>query len=294
MRIAIVGLGGVGAYIGAKLSTLKEEHEIIFVARGEHAAAIKAHGLHLSDMDEDAYYHPSLLTDSLDQSVDLLLLCTKTYHSQEALEGVKKGIDKNTLVIPVANGVNSNSLLQGITPASISQACVYVVSHKVAPGHVKKTTKPFALVIDAAYEPLLGGLFEQAGLRVKFSQNIQKELWKKYLFIGAQGSLTSYHQQGMGSIYHNHKEELESLLREIYTLALAKGVALEEKEIDKAMETSSNLPLDAPTSLWLDLQNGANSELESLCHYIILEAQRLQVDVPLMSKIYTKLSQYQR
>jgi len=85
MRIAIVGLGGVGAYIGAKLSLLKDEHEIIFIARGEHLKAIETEGLKITEIDEETIYHPSLVADSITEPVDILFLCTKTYHSQEAI-----------------------------------------------------------------------------------------------------------------------------------------------------------------------------------------------------------------
>ena len=45
MKMAIVGIGGVGGYFGGKLATEYEkfpDHEIIFIAHGEHLAAIKA------------------------------------------------------------------------------------------------------------------------------------------------------------------------------------------------------------------------------------------------------------
>ena len=44
MRIGIIGIGGVGGYFGGKLAREYEnssEHEIIFIARGEHLKAIQ-------------------------------------------------------------------------------------------------------------------------------------------------------------------------------------------------------------------------------------------------------------
>ena len=48
MRIGIVGIGGVGGYFGGKLAREYEnssEHEIIFIARGQHLNAIQKNGL---------------------------------------------------------------------------------------------------------------------------------------------------------------------------------------------------------------------------------------------------------
>src|SRR5262249_20783942 len=43
MRIAVMGAGGVGGYFGALLA--RAGHEVTFVARGAHLAAIQQHGL---------------------------------------------------------------------------------------------------------------------------------------------------------------------------------------------------------------------------------------------------------
>ena len=50
MRIAVVGIGGVGGYFGGKLAreyASSGKHEIIFIARGEHLRAIQKNGLQL-------------------------------------------------------------------------------------------------------------------------------------------------------------------------------------------------------------------------------------------------------
>jgi len=60
MKIAIVGIGGVGGYIGAKLCSLigtqKKKYEITFIARGEHAQTVKTNGLRvLEDYGDEQY-----------------------------------------------------------------------------------------------------------------------------------------------------------------------------------------------------------------------------------------------
>lgn len=289
MRIAIVGVGGVGAYIGAKLCALKEENEILFIARGEHLRQIQKHGLKLVDVNEEQVCHPTAALEKTDLPLDLIFLCTKSYHAETAIAELSHAISENTLIIPVANGVNNAERLRPLTPAQVIDACVYIVSHKLREGVVKKETATFALILDERVRTLLEPLFEKAHLRVKFSYEIKKELWKKFLFISAMGAMTAYYQKGMGSIYRDHKEELEALLQEIARVGQAEGVVLGTHETNKALETASTLPLDAPTSLWLDLQNGTESELETLCYYVIERAQIHALPVPIMQKIYDAL-----
>ena len=54
MRIGIVGIGGIGGYYGGKLALKygpSKEHEIIFIARGDHLKAIRKKGLKLITVD---------------------------------------------------------------------------------------------------------------------------------------------------------------------------------------------------------------------------------------------------
>ncbi len=289
MRIAIVGLGGVGAYIGAKLSALKDEHEIIFLARGEHLKEIKEHGLRMIDVNEEKSYYPTSASQTASRHLDIVFLCTKSYQSKEALKGLSNSLSESTIIIPVSNGVDNKEELQPLTSARVFDACVYIVSHLIKPGLVKKSTDIFALVLPMALQEETEALLLKAGLRHKFSSDIKKELWKKFLFISAMGTMTSYYGIGMGSVYKQHTKELEGLLNEIYGIARAEGILLEPKAIDKAMETASKLPLDAPTSLWLDLKKGKGSELESLSHYLIKKAKEHGIETPIMQKIYERL-----
>ncbi|MDF1881062.1 2-dehydropantoate 2-reductase [Sulfurimonas sp. MAG313] len=289
MRIAVVGLGGVGGYIGAKLCSLKNEHEIIFIARGEHLQAIKDKGLRLIDVEDEQTYHPSYAGESITKALDIVFLCTKTYHSKEALISLSTFISKDTLLIPIANGVNNKEVLAPLTSAKISSACVYIVSHKLGAGIIKKSTKVFALRLQDTYQDVLEPLLNKAGLRVKFFEDINKEIWKKFVFISAMGSLTSLYKKGMGQIYQDHKEDLVQLLEEIFSISNAEGISLDEKEFTKVLDTASKLPLDAPTSMWLDIQAKGLNELESLSHHIIIKAKEHDLQVPLMQKIYDTL-----
>ncbi|MBP6368913.1 MAG: 2-dehydropantoate 2-reductase, partial [Burkholderiales bacterium] len=52
MKIAVIGAGGVGGYFGARLA--QAGHQVTFVARGRHLAAIREHGLAIESALGDA------------------------------------------------------------------------------------------------------------------------------------------------------------------------------------------------------------------------------------------------
>jgi 2-dehydropantoate 2-reductase len=62
MRIAIIGAGGVGGYFGAKLGL--SGHDVHFVARGRHLAAMRDGGLRIrSDGGDFAVASPHATDD---------------------------------------------------------------------------------------------------------------------------------------------------------------------------------------------------------------------------------------
>ena len=301
MRIAVVGIGGVGGYMGAKLCTLigtqKKKYEVIFIARGEHAKAVKTNGLRVIEDDGEFTAIPSAVctAQEADGTFDLILVCVKSYDIKEALLPLTKNIRTDTVLMPFANGVNNAETIANIIDAKVINGCVYILSHVQEPGVIRKQGSVFAAVFG---DPELFGeslfieyMFKDAGLRTKVSEDIETEVWKKYLFISAFASLTSFYESSIKKVYDQHYEETKEVLQEIASVARAKGIPL-ENEIEKALKTASSLPEDASTSMRLDFQQHRKTELDTLTGYIIDEAKKLHIDVPLMQSIYADLKKY--
>ena len=303
MKIAIVGIGGVGGYMGAKLCSLigtqKKKYTITFIARGEHAEAVKANGLRVIEDDGEFTAVPTVVctAEEAEGTFDLILVCVKSYDIEEALSPLKKNIRPDTVLMPFANGVNNAEMIASIVDAKVINACVYILSHIEALGVIRKQGNVFATVFG---DPFLFGeslfveyMFKDAGIRTKFDEDIERAVWKKYLFISAFASLTSFYDINIKKVHSQHYEEAKDLLCEISSVAKAKGINVED-EIDKALKTASTLPEDATTSMHLDFQHQRKTELDILTGYIVNEAKKFQVDVLLMQKIYTLLKEKEK
>ena len=64
MKAVIVGSGGLGSYVGAVLA--RAGHDVILVARGDHAAAIEAEGLRVLSHPRDFTVHPPCVASAFD------------------------------------------------------------------------------------------------------------------------------------------------------------------------------------------------------------------------------------
>src|SRR5215813_11451030 len=103
MRIAIVGAGGIGAPLGASLAT--SGHEVIFLARGAHLAAMQKNGLRIEG--DRGVTHVQTVQASDDPktvgTVDIILSCVKLWDLESSAELMMPMIGQDTMVIPLQN-----------------------------------------------------------------------------------------------------------------------------------------------------------------------------------------------
>ena len=268
MRIVVAGIGGVGGYIGAHLCGMGDE--VIFIARGGHAAAIREKGLLVKE-DEDMFTaHPDAVVEAgeLEGDIDLLLLCVKSYDIESALAELSGNITPSTVIVPFANGVEHQEKIASLVDAKVLHGAVYILAHREEEGAIVKKGKVFTAVFGSREYPdetaRVAAVFEKAGLRYKTPENIEEAVWRKYLFISAFAALTTYFDIGMRKVYELHNNWAHTLLKEIADVAEAKGIHVQD-EVEKALGVASALPDDASSSMHLDFKNGRKTELETLC-----------------------------
>ncbi|MGE4512076.1 MAG: ketopantoate reductase family protein [Sulfurimonadaceae bacterium] len=289
MRIAVVGLGGVGGYLAASLACTA--HEVVGFARGAHLEAIQKNGI--SVVEDTKTWHATCQAQELKNPsgvFDLVLFCVKGYDLLPSLEALRHAITPDTILLSFANGIENGELLRQNTHAKVLDGCVYILSHIEKAGVIRKKGEVFAAVFGGDKEAThkVAELFKEAHLRYKTPENIQEAIWKKYIFIAAFATLTSTYDAPIGAIYKEHYDEAKALLEEIAAVAHAKGIEIAD-EVQKALDTASKVPYDSSTSMHLDFQNNKPTEVETLSGTIVREGVKYGIKTPLMQKFYEKL-----
>ncbi len=295
LKIAIVGAGGVGGYIAAKL--VKNMYDVTLFARGEHYKAIKQNGLKVLEYkEEDFTVYPNVVEDAGDVIYDIVLIAVKSYDFKSACKKIEKNVDENTLVIPLANGVEHKRVLEKYLPlCRICEGAIYIISNIEKPGVINRKSFTFYLLFGGEKEypnlKVLESILNESSLRSKYTPNIKYECWKKYLFISSMAALSTYFKEPMGYVVKEQLELFIDILLEIQKLANKKGIDISNNDIQKAVKQATHVPYESKTSMQLDFEKGNQSEIESLCGYIVNQAEELDVDTPNMKKIYYKLKE---
>ncbi len=301
-RIGVLGLGGVGGYFGgllAKEYAKAETFEIIFIACGETQKNIKESGLKISTDEGETIVYPDLVSDNPEVigTLDYLICATKTYDIETSFESYRKCITKNTVILPLYNGVDATERISKIFPENIVlQGCVYIVSMIVKPGIIKKIGPYEKLFFGSKLTPdskaaRLQSIFEKAKIESYLVDNIEENVWEKFIFISALASATSYLNQNIGQILSNpeNKQIYVSLLHEIALVASAKGLKMPDNIVEQTITKLEKSPQEATSSMHRDFMAHHKTELASLTEYVVNEGIKYSVPTPIYQMVLSKL-----
>ncbi|MDP2839114.1 MAG: 2-dehydropantoate 2-reductase, partial [Syntrophales bacterium] len=216
MKIAVVGIGGVGGYFGGKIAGKyggSPGHRVVFVVRGAHLEAIRRDGLLLKAVEGDFRVRPDLATDSPSEAgrCDLVLFSVKEYDLEVAAAALDPLLHEKTVVLPVLNGVDIAERLRSILLRGVVlSGCVYISSFIEAPGIVRQAGGTCQLLFGPddgqveIYRPL-EILLKEAGIKAELSAAIAVPLWAKYLFVSPMAAVTSLMGLCFGDVMADEK-----------------------------------------------------------------------------------------
>ena len=114
LTFAVYGTGAVGGYFGGRLA--EAGHDVRFIARGRHLAAIREHGLRVSSVDGDFLIRPAQAAadPAVVGQVDVILLGVKAWQVPEAAGAIGPLLGDRSVVVPLQNGVEAPDQLAAV------------------------------------------------------------------------------------------------------------------------------------------------------------------------------------
>jgi 2-dehydropantoate 2-reductase len=269
MKIAIVGTGGVGGYFGGKLA--KAGFDVTFLARGGHAAAMKANGLKVKSLNGDFDIENVKVKETISEigHADLVMICVKAWQIKEIRHEINGLLTENSLVLPLQNGILAvEELAEAIDRKHILSGLCRIISKIEAPGVINHFGVDPVIVFGETDKSISGRLnqlksvFDKAGITCQISSDMDAELWKKFIAICASGLIAVTHTTyGELRELPQTREMLIDLLNEIYTLSQKAGINIRPDFVDKTLAFIDTFPYDSTSSLTRDVWEGKPSEI---------------------------------
>ena len=307
-NICIYGMGGIGGYFGGKIADAISKFQIpnkkvFFIARGEHLAEIKKNGLILNTIDQQGIVcKADLATDDITEipTPDLCLICVKSYGLDKAVQDLAKIINKDTIVIPLLNGVDIYERIRSILSTGIVlPACVYVGTHIEKPGMVSQAGGDGMILLgkDPAHLDFDAGavveLFGATKLNFKWNDDAYPAIWEKYMFIASFALVTAWSGKTFGEIMENEDLQLRTrrIMSEIYALSEKKQIGLPADIVDVSMNKAHRFPFEAKTSYQRDIEKGKLNEGDLFGAAIIKMGEAMNIATPVTQQIYSEIEQ---
>lgn len=296
-RVAVVGSGAVGGYFGGCLA--HAGIDVSFLARGDNFTAIKENGLVVHSIKGDFVVRPAAVYDSIAAIgvCDLILLGVKSWQVKGIASELRPLFKSGTTILPLQNGIMAaDELGEELGYEYVLGGLCRLFSRLDAPG----------VINHFAYEPtiefgeltgkptnrcqVIQAIFAGAGVRAVVHDDIRAELWRKLLFI-CTGGLLAVTRADYGEVRSlpETRAMLEDLLREVYAVASAAGVKLQDDIVERNMAAIDKFPPDTNCSLTRDIWSGKPSELEYQNGTIVKLAEQYGIDVPVNRFIYYSL-----
>jgi 2-dehydropantoate 2-reductase len=302
MKIAMMGTGGVGGYYGGLLA--RTGQDVTFIVRrkpdGVHLAALLEKGLQIKSVHGDFAVVPAKATDNPAEvgPVDLVIVATKTYHTDEAALALKPMVGPNTVVVSLQNGVDAADRIGAVVGMEhLIGGATWLSAAIEAPGVIGQYSQFRRIVLgefDGHKTERLQFVFDAlnaTGATVEVSDNILKVLWTKFVFIASVSALGSLTRVPYGGYIHvpESRAVLVEALKEVEAVARAKGNALDADVMDKTLAFIDGSAPNIKPSMQRDVEAGRVSELESMIGVVVRLGAELGVPTPVMRFAYAML-----
>ncbi len=294
MKIAIIGTGGVGGYFGAKLA--QAGFDVTFLARGEHLKAIRKNGLTVHSILGDFHLNNLKTTDTISEigPSDLILIGVKAWQIKEIGDELKTIVHSDSVVMPLQNGVLAvEELNKSISLSNIVGGLCRIISKIESPGVIRHfgitPTIVFGEIDKSPSQRTqqLKDLFTEAGIQSQVSNDIDADLWKKFISICVSGLLavtkTTY---GELRELKETRQMMIDLLAEGYALSQKIGINIEPDFVAKSVSFIDSFPPGTTSSLTRDVWEGRPSEIDYQNGTIVRLSEQYGVDTPVNKFVY--------
>ena len=313
MKIAIIGAGAIGGYVGVKLALSGED--VTFMVRGNNLDAIRRNGMKLIMNDGSEHIANNVKASNNYEATgpqDLVILAMKAHQLEAVATDVPKLFGPDTVVVTMQNGIPywyfhkhggelqesqvhsvdpTGAILQNIPASRVLGCVVYPASELIQPGvvkHIEGDRFPIGELDGSISDRVtrISECFVKAGLKAPVLDNIRAEIWLKLW-----GNLTF---NPISSLAHS---TLVDICQFPLARELATNMMLEAQAVAGKLGIEFRVPLEKriagaekvgkhKTSMLQDVEAGRAPEIDALVGSVVELGRLTQTATPHISSVY--------
>jgi len=306
-KVAVLGAGSIGAYIGAAL--IDAGGDVVMIGRARMAQQIGEHGLHLTDLHGGATsllpqrvnyaQDPAALADA-----DLILVTVKSADTAQAANTIAEHVGAGTLVISFQNGIGNADTLRAILPHHLVLGGMVPFNVVQMPGNRLHRGTEGELMLEASpaiedWKPL----FASARLPLLERSDFVAVQWGK-LLLNLNNSVNALSGVPLKTQLSQraYRRCLADMVEEALAVLAAAGIApakiarigpqrlpmllrLPDFLFTRVAAAMLRIDPEARSSMWEDLQAGRRTEVDYLNGAVVALARSIGKEAPLSSRM---------
>lgn len=313
MKIAIIGAGAIGGYLGVKLALAGED--VTFIVRGANLQAIRAQGMKLVHADGTEQVARKVLAtnDYAAAGVqDIVVLAMKAHQVEAVLPDLQHLIGPQTVIVPMQNGIPfwyfhehggtlagtpvhsvdpTGALLAGIPAHQILGCVVYPASELTAPGvvrHIEGDRFPIGELDGSRSERVtrVSACFEHAGFKAPVLDDIRAEMWLKLWGNLTFNPISALSHATLVDIcqYPATRELAAEMMKEAQAIAHKLGISF-RVTLDKRIAGAEKVGRHK-TSMLQDVEAGRAPEIDALVGSVVELGRLTGTPTPHIDTVY--------
>lgn len=278
-NVLIVGMGAIGSAILYHLNKTNKSN-IYVLAKGkykeklENGILIKGKNYKVNFQKEDITY-------------DLIIVSVKFNDLEKAILDLKPYVSKNTIILPLLNGVKGEEVLlntfnkENVIGGVIHLSSFYVdnYGYDFNPGTIFLGLLDNSLNIDLSF---IKDILENDTLKVIIHKDIMRRKWYKFLINLSENIPLAIVNLPYKSFKENKYVDTIriNLLEEGYSVIKAKGINISDKDIKEINDQVYTLPEEGIPSTLQDIRAKRKTEVDLFTLQLIEEGKKVGIDTP--------------
>lgn len=290
-NVILIGVGAIGSFFAPKLLDTLGADKFHIIAGGERRERLRRHGLTING---EVFSFPILAPGQTGHIADLILIGVKSLALGSALNDIESFVGPDTIIMPLLNGVSSEELTverYGQARVLPSFMRVSVVMENYCCSYDPDFGAVFFGEADGRISERISSisaLFESAGIGYKVSNDINHDIWFKFMANIGENLTCALLGIPFGAFtISEHANYIRvAAMMEVIAIAGKLGVSLGERELDSQVDTIAKIPFSNKPSTLQDLEAGRKTEIDMFAGEVMRLGEKLGVQTPVNSILY--------
>jgi 2-dehydropantoate 2-reductase len=313
MKIAIIGAGAIGGYVGVKLALAGED--LTFIVRGANLRAIRSAGMKLVMHDGTEHVAANVrATDSYDEAgiQDVVIVALKAHQLDAVANDIGKLVGPDTVIVTMQNGIPywyfhkhggalegrqvtavdpTGELARKVPVGQVIGCVVYPASELIAPGvvrHIEGDRFPLGELDGSSSERVerVSAAMVNAGFKAPVLDNIRSEIWLKLWGNLTFNPISALSHSTLVDIcqYPLTRELAVQMMQEAQAVANKLGIEF-RVTLDKRIAGAEKVGKHK-TSMLQDIEAGRGSEVDALVGAVVELGRLTDTPTPHIDTVY--------